>query len=33
MVGEMGRAVRELEVPQDLRQVVERCLREVRKAK
>jgi hypothetical protein len=33
MVHELGQAVRELDVPGDLREVVARCMREVRKAR
>lgn len=33
MVRQLGQAVRELDVPEDLREVVQRCMREVRKAK
>jgi hypothetical protein len=32
MVRQLGQAVRELDLPDDLREVVQRCMREVRKA-
>ena len=33
LIAALGQAVRELDVPEDLREVVQRCMREVRKAK
>jgi hypothetical protein len=31
MVGELGRALRELELPEDLQPIAERCMKEIRR--